>query len=235
MEVSARFPHMMKAEILSGLPKKFRRNFLDRCTVQVYEKPTHILVQGEHSPGMWLIADGSVEVLYLGEDGQQTFFARAPAGSIVGETEAITDQQCAATVEAMANSTLLFCPKSLLLEMLTSLDFVKNMVKVFHGHLLQLNYFKLVDRHSPVDHRLCAYLLMFSERNNKIFDSQSYLAGVVGCSRQTINKELGVLRDNNWISIKKGIIEILDREKLESFLNVNPLASPPDVNVTSSN
>jgi len=118
MEVSDRFPQMMKADILSGLPKKFRKEFIDRCAVLIYDAPTQILVQGEHSPGMFLIASGNVEILYLGEDGQQTFFARAGTGSIVGETEAITEQQCAATAEAMANTTLLFCPKGLLMEAL---------------------------------------------------------------------------------------------------------------------
>jgi CRP-like cAMP-binding protein len=220
MEISERFPQMMKADILSDLPKKFRKEFIDRCTVINYDSPTHILVQGEQSPGMFLIASGNVEILYLGEDGQQTFFARAGVGSIVGEVEAITEQLCAATAEAMANTTLLFCSKGLLLEALGSVEFVKNLMKVFHGHLLQLNYFKLVDRNSPVDHRLCAYLLMFSERNSTIYDSQSYLAGVVGCSRQTINKELGALRDKGFISVEKGVIEILDREKLEAFLSV---------------
>lgn len=220
MEVSARFPQMMKADILSGLSKQFRKEFLDRCTVINYETPTHILTQGERSPGMYIIVSGNVEIMYLGEDGQQTFFARAGAGSIVGETEAITDQLCAATAEAMANTTLLFCSKNLLIEALGSVEFVKNLMKVFHGHLLQLNYFKLVDRNSPVDHRLCAYLLMFSERNSTIYDSQSYLAGVVGCSRQTINKELGVLREKNFIAIEKGSIEILDRESLEAFLTI---------------
>lgn len=220
MEVSARFPQTMKADILSGLSKEFRKEFIDRCTVLTYDTPTHILTQSERSPGMFIIVSGNVEILYLGEDGQQTFFARAGAGSIVGETEAITDQLCAATAEAMANTTLLFCPKILLIEALGSIQFVKNLMKVFHGHLLQLNYFKLVDRNSPVDHRLCAYLLMFSERNSKIYDSQTYLAGVVGCSRQTINKELGVLREKNFIAIEKGSIEILEREKLEAFLAI---------------
>ncbi len=220
MEVSDRFPQMMKAEILSGLPKKFRKEFIDRCTVLNYDSTTQILTQGEKSPGMFLIASGNIEILYLGEDGQQTFFARAGVGAIVGETEAITDQLCAATAEAMANTTLLFAPKSLLMDALESVEFVKNLVRVFYSHLLQLNYFKMVDLNSPVDHRLCAYLLMFSERNSTIYDSQSYLAGVVGCSRQTINKELGVLRDKGFVSVKKGVIEILDREKLEAFLSV---------------
>ena len=220
MDVSARYPQMTKAEIFSGLPKEFIKQFLDRGTVLTYDTPTHILVQGDLSPGMYLIADGSVEILYLGEDGRETFFARAGVGAIVGETEAISEQLCAATAQANANTTLLFFSKNLLMEALGSVEFVKNLTKVFYEHLLQLNYFKLVDRNSPVDHRLCAYLLMFSERDSTIFDSQSYLAGVVGCSRQTINKELGVLRDKKFISIDKGKIEILDREKLETFLAV---------------
>ncbi len=220
MEVSARFPQMAKADIFSGLPKEFRKEFLDRCTVLNYDTPTHVLIQGEQSPGLYLIANGSVEILYLGEDGRETFFARAGVGAIIGETEAITGQQCAATAEADTNTTLLFCPRKLLMEALGSVEFVTNLMKVFHGHLLQLNYFKLVDRNSPVDHRLCAYLLMFSERDSTIYDSQSYLAGVVGCSRQTINKELGILRDKQFISVDKGKIEILDREMLEAFLAV---------------
>jgi len=219
MEVSERFPQMMKADILSGLSKKFRKDFINHCTVLNYDCPTHILVQGEHSPGMFLIASGNVEILYLGEDGNQTFLARAGVGAIVGETEAISEQLCAATAETMANTTLLFCSKKLLVEALGTVKFVKNLMKIFHGHLLQSNYFKLVDRNSPVDHRLCAYLLMFSERNSTIYDSQTYLAGVVGCSRQTVNKELGALRDKGLISIEKGVIEILDRENLEAFLS----------------
>lgn len=220
MDTSARYPQMMKAEILNGLSREFKKSFIDRCTVQTYSTPKAFLHQGEQSPGMFLVADGGVDIFYLGENGQRTFLARAGVGSILGEAEAVSEQICAATCEAMENTTLLFCSKQLLLEALTSVNFVKNLTKVFHGHLLQLNYFKLVDRHSPVDHRLCAYLLMFSERNSTIYDSQSYLAGVVGCSRQTINKELGILRDNNLISIHKGMIEIVDREKLESFLKV---------------
>jgi len=220
MEISEKFPQILKAKIFSGLPKQFRKDFLDRCIEMNYDTPTHVLIQGERSPGMFLIADGSVEILYLGEDGCETFFARAGVGAIIGETEAITEQLCAATAEAKANTTLLLCPTKLLVEALGSVQFVRNIMKVFHGHLLQLNYFKLVDRNSPVDHRLCAYLLMFSERNNTIFDSQTYLAGVVGCSRQTINKELGALRDKKFIATKKGKIEVLDREKLEAFLKV---------------
>jgi len=99
-------------------------------------------------------------------------------------------------------------------------QFVKNLITVFHGYLLTLNYFKLVDRFSPVDDRLCAYLLMFSERQTKIYDTQSYLAGVVGCFRQTVNRELGKLRDKNIISVRKGAIEILDRNRLENFLKL---------------
>ena len=218
MDNCARFPHLLRAEILKGLPKDFRKDFLNRCRVMQFATPTLFLQQGELANGMYLIADGSVDVFYLGKDGQRAFIARAGAGSSIGEAEAISEQKCAATCEARADTTLLFCPRSQLLEALKSPDFVKNIIGIFHGHLLHLNYFKLVDRLAPIDHRLCAYLLMFSERNSTIYDSQAYLAEVVGCSRQTINKELGLLRDKKWISIKKSMIEILDREKLESFL-----------------
>lgn len=218
MDNSARFPHLMRSEILKGLPKDFRKDFLNQCSVMPFTTPTIFLHQGELAGGMYLIADGNVDVFYLGKEGQRAFLARAGVGGSIGEAEAIAEQICAATCEARADTTLLFCSRALLLEALKTPGFVKNLTRIFHGHLLHLNYFKLVDRLTPIDHRLCAYLLMFSERNNTIYDSQTYLAEVVGCSRQTINKELGLLRDKNLIAIKKGMIEILDRQKLETFL-----------------
>ena len=218
LDNSARFPQLLKSEILKGLPKDFCKDFLNQCRVMQFATPTPFLRQGEYAKGVYLIANGSVDIFYLGKDGRRAFLARTGAGGSIGESEAISEQKCAATCEARADTTLLFCPRPQLLEALKTPDFVKNISRIFHGHLLHLNYFKLVDRVAPIDHRLCAYLLMFSERNSTIYDSQAYLAEVVGCSRQTINKELGLLRDKKWISIKKSMIEILDREKLESFL-----------------
>ena len=48
----------------------------------------------------------------------------------------------------------------------------------------------------------------------EITKPQADLAGLLGCARQTLNRELGRLRDRNVIEIEKGRIRVLDRAAL---------------------
>lgn len=216
MKNSARFPHLLKSEVLANLSPDFQRDFVDNCAVRMFDKPTTILVQGELSPGLFMVAHGSVEVFFLGKDGQHVFLNRATVGDVVGEVEAISDHTCAASCQVSANSSVLFCPKPLLLEYLSEVVFVQNIMAVFHDHLVRDNWFKHVDHYTPIDLRLGAYLRLLSEKTQRVTETQTYLASVVGCSRQTINKELGNLRDKGIISMENGVIEVLDRSKLET-------------------
>lgn len=206
----------MKSEILKDLPSEFQKEFIDKCAVRFYDTPTAILTQGENSPGLFMVAHGSVEVFFLGKDGQNVFLNLAHTGDVLGEVEAISEHTCAASCQATANTTVLFCPKSLLFGYLSSVVFVKNIMAVFHDHLVQDNWFKHLDHFTSINQRLGAYLRVLSERNSKITVTQTYLANVVGCSRQTINKELGKLRDQGIISMDSGVIEVLERQKLET-------------------
>lgn len=216
MKNSARFPHLLKVEVLQGLTPEFQREFVDNCTVRIFDSPTTILVQGELSPGLFMVAHGSVEVFFLGKDGQHVFLNRANVGDVIGEVEAISEHTCAASCQVSANSTVLYCPKSQLIGYLSNVRFVQNIMAVFHDHLVRDNWFKHVDHYTPIDLRLGAYLRLLSETTQKITETQTYLANVVGCSRQTINRELGKLRDLGIIAMDNGVIEVLDRSKLET-------------------
>ena len=216
MKNSAKFPHLLKAEVLRDLPAEFQKNFINKCAVKFYDTPTTILTQGEHSPGLFMIVHGSVEVFFLGKDGHNVFLNLANVGDVLGEVEAISEHTCAASCQASANTTVLFCPKPLLFSYLSSVVFVKNIMAVFHDHLVRDNWFKHLDHFTPIDQRLGAYLRLLSEKNSKVIETQAYLANVVGCSRQTINKELGKLRDQGVISMDSGVIEVLHREKLDT-------------------
>jgi CRP/FNR family cyclic AMP-dependent transcriptional regulator len=47
--------------------------------------------------------------------------------------------------------------------------------------------------HYNVDQKICAHLLQLSQSGLLIRQSPSYLAELVGCTRQSINRQLGVL------------------------------------------
>ena len=216
MKNCIRYPHLLKADLLADLQDDFKASFLDHCTVRIIDQPTTILAQGEIVPGMFMVAHGTIEITHTTEEGQTVIIHNGTQGEVVGEVEAIADKPCAATVTASASSTILFCPKLLLFDCLKNTVFLRNLMSIFYGRLVRDNKFKSVDQFYPVEKRLCAYLQQMFREKGEISKSQAYIANVVGCSRQTINRELGVLRDQNVIALEKGSIHILDRTALDA-------------------
>lgn len=214
MKNSSRFPSLLNSDLLSDLPDDQKNHFLDQCSVQIVSDTKMILAQGEYSRGLYFVADGTVEVSYCSEDGNKSIIKLATAGDILGALEAVGERPCAADCSAFAQTILLFCATPLLFEHLKSPVFVRNLAAHGHDLLTRDNRFKSVDQFYTVEQKICMHLHQYSGSNAKFNQSQSYLAEVVGCSRQTINRELGVLRDLNIIEVGKGKIIVLERDAL---------------------
>lgn len=214
MENCIKFPHLLNAEIFDGLDIGFKTSFLNACTVKIYQSETTVLEQGEPSSGMILVAHGYVDVTYVGEDGRQLFLIRSRSGTILGEVEAIADGPCAATCITSRHATLLFCDKPQLIGALRSFGFLKNITTIFHKRRVTDNQLKHVRQFGAVEKRLRSHLYMLSETNREIRETQSYLATAVGCSRQTINRELAKLREAGMIRQEGNETIVLDRDAL---------------------
>jgi CRP-like cAMP-binding protein len=163
---------------------------------------------------MFLIADGTVEVTCRGPNGLSVMVHVARSGEILGEAEALGGTSCAATATALAGSVVLFCPLPLLREQTRSETFLRNIARVFCERLVRDNTSKFIDQFYPVERRLCAYLYRLSVHDTQIAKTQTELAGFLGCARQTLNRELGRLRDIGVITLGKGKIRVTDRSAL---------------------
>lgn len=214
MENSVKYPHLLKAEILDGLDAEFKKQFLNGCVAKIYQEPTLVLEQGEMAPGMVIVAHGYVDISFNGEDGQHMFLARVTEGATLGESETVSEEPCAASGLTDANTTLLHCSPPDLKTALKNPGFIKNMTRIFHRRLVYDNWIKHISQFGAVGQRLRGYLYILSENARPIKETQSYLANMVGCSRQTINRELGALRAAGIIAQNGSQIRILDREAL---------------------
>ena len=83
-----------------------------------------------------------------------------------------------------------------------------------YDRLVRDNSTKFVDQFYPVEQRLCDYLYRLSADKPVITKTQADLAGLLGCARQTLNRELGRLRGKKILTMEKGKIHILDRQAL---------------------
>jgi CRP-like cAMP-binding protein len=214
LENSVRFPRLLKADPFKGLPADFKKEFLNACTVAIYDRATIIFEQGKPASEVMILAHGYVDVTYSGAGRQEMFVIRLRPGTIISEMEVISGLPCLATCTTSENATLLRCPRPLLDQALKQPAFLKNMVSSYYWRLSYVNWSKYVAQFGTVAERLRGYLYVLSEQTQTIRDSQSYLANMIGCSRQAVNRELRLLRDEGLIAQSGSQIMVLDRERL---------------------
>ncbi|MEO0911407.1 MAG: Crp/Fnr family transcriptional regulator [Pseudomonadota bacterium] len=217
MNNTERFPHLTKAPIFNELPKPFVKSFLDRCAIQTVQRKTQILREGVYPDAFYIVAHGTIDIFSESATGHRVLFHRAGQGETVGELELIANKVCTATCETGENALLLVCSKPQLFEAVRNPNFLRNLMQVLYTRLDRSNKFKVVDSCYPIEQRLCAYLKYLSARNLVITENQLFLAELIGCSRQTINRELRVLRDLGIIETHNSRIEILDQEGLSDL------------------
>ena len=226
MKNTLRFPHLLENDLLADLSDDQKSHFINQCSVRAYSSRTALLEQGERADGMFFVCHGSVEISYLSEQGHQSILYHAGAGDVLGLFEALASKPCAASCTAMPNSCALFCPTPLLFQQVQSPVWVRNIAARTLLLLERDNESKSIDQHFTVEQRICNQLWHLSSQTAEIKQSQSYLATMVGCSRQTVNKELGILRDQEIIMLGKGKITVLRRDAL--LERIDDLGQPPE-------
>ena len=215
MKNAVRFPHLLNGcPVLSDLPEAFKERFLEGCSMRTYEQGETVLSQGEVAQGMFIIAHGSVEITSFNPEGQTVLIHLHQQSDAFGVIEALGDKPAAANCTAANKAVVLFAPRALLFQSLNSALFVRNLFRDSYDRLVRDNSTKFVDQFYPVEQRLCDYLYRLSADRDVITKTQADLAGLLGCARQTLNRELGRLRDKQILQMEKGKIRIIDRPAL---------------------
>ncbi len=214
MRDHAAFSHLLDAPLLKDLPGPLQSAFLRQSTLKRCDERCEILAQGGESPGIFMIVDGHVEISYSDEDGNVSVLHVAGSGEVVGEVEAIAEKPCAASCVAVPDTRLLLFPKSGLAPYLGEPSFTRSLVTILYHRLMRDNEVKSLGDYGSVDLRLRMYLWQMSGSVSTLNVSQDYLATVVGCTRETVNRRLRQLRDEGVIELERGLLRVVDRAAL---------------------
>lgn len=218
MNLSRQFPQLAKADLFEDMSASDISNFIDACELRTVPSGTVVLEQGKLVSGMVIIAHGCLEVSLMNHEGHVAIIHHAREGETLGEIEAISSEPCLANCISVGPSTVLHCPVPVLTTALRNPLVQRNVMRITQGRLLRDNQRKYMDQNYPLDRRVCAYLLRLADRNNRVAQSQGYIANLASCSRQSINRALATLREDGLILIEKGKIRLLDRAGLERRL-----------------
>lgn len=209
------YAHLFQAPILTGLTRDQKHALLAACTSRLMKSSAYVLRQGETTQGSYFIASGRVEVCYVDSSGNQVIVHIATAGEMLGEVEALSGRPCAASCQALTDTTVLFCPAKALYTHVPTQILIPNLCTLLHDRLMRENRNRMADHYYTADQRMRLYLRQLtSESDNSVRISQSQLGVVIGCSRQTVNKMLGELRDDGIIELGRNAVRVLDRARL---------------------
>jgi len=107
---------------LSRLPPEIIGDIVDASTIRRYDQPTVVIREGEESHGLYVVAEGEVEIIgeQMGVEGK-VVWTRLGKGECVGETSALTDLPATATARTAGEETiLLVIPRDRLKQLLAT-------------------------------------------------------------------------------------------------------------------
>ena len=206
--------------LFSRLDEVELARFADVTREKHYPKGSVILFEDDPGDSLYVVREGRVKVVLVGEDGREVILGMLGVGEHFGELSLIDDQPRSAHVIAMEDALLLVLRRddfrrrvdaspqvawSLLIELSRRLRRADGKI----GGLVLLD----------VPGRIARLLLDFAAENDgttieKPLTHQT-IAQMIGASRETVSRAMRAFQDDGWISVERRAISIANRAALE--------------------
>jgi CRP/FNR family transcriptional regulator, cyclic AMP receptor protein len=207
--------------LLGQIPADELQRFAEVTRDKQYPKGSVILFEDDPGDSLYIVREGRVKVVLVGEDGREVILGVLGVGEHFGELSLIDDQPRSAHVIAMEDSLLLVLRRD---------DFrrrVEANPTVAWGLLSELSRrlrradgkiggLVLLD----VPGRIARLLLDFAqEAGSDTIDkplTHQTIAQMIGASRETVSRAMREFQDAGWIGVERRRISVTDRGALLS-------------------
>jgi CRP/FNR family transcriptional regulator, cyclic AMP receptor protein len=211
--------------LFSGLDRLELEKFAEVTREKSYPKGSVILFEDDPGDSLFVVRDGRVKVVLIGEDGREVILGVLGVGEYFGELSLIDDRPRSAHVIAMEDSNLLVLRRedfrkrvesspSVAWSLLTELSRRLRRADDKIGGLVLLD----------VPGRIARLLLDLAEESgtNAIEKTLTHqtIAQMIGASRETVSRAMKDFQDAGWITVERRRIAIADRAALEQRAQV---------------
>jgi CRP/FNR family cyclic AMP-dependent transcriptional regulator len=211
--------------LFNGLDRVELERFAEVTREKSYPKGSVILFEDDPGDSLFVVRDGRVKVVLIGEDGREVILGVLGVGEYFGELSLIDDRPRSAHVIAMEDSNLLVLRRedfrkrvesspSVAWSLLTELSRRLRRADDKIGGLVLLD----------VPGRIARLLLDLAEESgtNAIEKSLTHqtIAQMIGASRETVSRAMKDFQDAGWITVERRRIAIADRAALEQRAQV---------------
>ena len=211
--------------LFNGLDRVELERFAEVSREKSYPKGSVILFEDDPGDSLFVVREGRVKVVLIGEDGREVILGVLGVGEYFGELSLIDDRPRSAHVIAMEDSNLLVLRRedfrkrvesspSVAWSLLTELSRRLRRADDKIGGLVLLD----------VPGRIARLLLDLAEESgtNAIEKTLTHqtIAQMIGASRETVSRAMKDFQDAGWITVERRRIALADRAALEQRAQV---------------
>jgi CRP-like cAMP-binding protein len=211
-------------ELFAALPPDVLEELRGRTKVQRLAKGDLLFSQGDSSQELFVVAEGRVAIATRSSDGRESMVAVLEAGALFGELGLFDDEPRSADARALTDSEVVALAYEDVRTVLQARpEFLWVIVRLLSKRLRATDEALADAVFLDVPARTAKRLLELagSADEFQLPMTQEDLAGLVGASRERVNKALAMFTRLGWVEVTgRSRYHILDREALE--LRANP-------------
>jgi CRP-like cAMP-binding protein len=225
---------MDKLEILhnapafAGLDRNQLKLLATNVGSQSFERGEMLFHQGSIGSVLYIVVSGQVRIYTISESGQELTLAICKEGEFLGELALLDGLPRSANAQAMRPTATLTLHHSALWHTIAACPpIAEALLGAVAARLRQTNvYAEQLSSHSA-PRRVVRQLLGLAIQHGvdegqatriDLRLTQDDLASLSGTTRETVNRVLGLLRDQRIIRVERAQVYILDRAQLERSL-----------------
>jgi CRP-like cAMP-binding protein len=213
---------LQKVPLFHSLPEAEIAPFGDLMRERSYPKGSVILFEDDPGDALYVVANGQVKVVLIGEDGREVILSVLGEGTFFGEMALLDDEPRSAHVIAMEDSVVLALRREDFRARLRAspevgIALLKELSRRLRRADDQIGSLVLLDVNGRVAELLVR--LATEEGGEKITRKVTHatIAQMIGSSRETVSRTMRELQDRGLIAVTRQDITLTDRPGLQSL------------------
>lgn len=181
---------------------------------------------GDPGDALFVVTSGAVKISLPSEEGDEAIIATVREGEFFGELALLDGAPRSATATALEPTETLVLPRPRFRELIATEPVLRDALfaaltaelRRLTTHVQELHFLDITGRLAARLSRLAATDGRVAADGTTRLDApltQSDLAAMIGATRQSVNKLLGLFVDDGLLRLERDAIVILDREGLE--------------------
>ncbi len=209
--------------LFKGLPDNQLKEIEQIAVNRHYQKGEYIFHEGDDGDGFYVVADGQVKIFKVSLEGKEQILHIFGPAEPFGEVPVFSGQSFPANAESIAESHLLYFPRTAIVELITENPSVAlNMLAVLSMRLRQFTVQIENLSLKEVPARLAGYLIYLAEEQGAedsvtLDISKGQLASLLGTIPETLSRIFSKMTRENLIKVKDRTILLLDFDGLHEL------------------